>query len=182
MKQNVSLHIFIGLLGLGIASFFIHIEQSVIVFLSFATLLFTISQTINSYLNYKNEDLQKRIDTISKTQNLKLSEKNAIWLKKYVSYSELSIGKKILSFLSDSISSIAFVILFIGFVVPVQFPEDIGNIATILSTAMLFLGIFMLDKQQYRKTQWEELIMLYYMGMDEIACTNEEGKNNESNN
>ena len=84
--------------------------------------------------------------------------------------------------MSDSISSIAFVILFIGFVVPVQFPEDIGNIATILSTAMLFLGIFMLDKQQYRKTQWEELIMLYYMGMDEIACTNEEGKNNESNN
>ena len=62
------------------------------------------------------------------------------------------------------INCVAFIVLFVGFAIPIQIPSQLSAAVSILSTALLFLSIWFVDKQQQRKEQWNEVLMLSLIG------------------
>ena len=57
----------------------------------------------------------------------------------------------------------AFVILFVGFVVPLNIGARISSAITVTSTGLLFLSLWFVEKQRRRKEQWNEVLMLNLM-------------------
>ncbi len=51
-------------------------------------------------------------------------------------------------------------VLFVAFAIPIKIPSQLNTAVSILSTALLFLSIWFVDKQQQRKEQWNEVLML----------------------
>ena len=62
-------------------------------------------------------------------------------------------------------------ILFIAFVIPLNISENIGTSITILSSALLFFSIWITDKQQERKSQWDEVQMIAMITKNTIVPT-----------
>ena len=52
---------------------------------------------------------------------------------------------------------VAFIVLFLSFVIPINISEKVGTSVTVLSSSLLFFSIWLVDKQQERKAQWNEV-------------------------
>lgn len=159
-RRSMSIYIAIGLVGLFIASFFIGIEPQVIVGLSIATLLFTIAQMLDSQVSFWSEDLQNQVDIYNNIGNFNLTPENLLLTKTMCRYMDQPKRQKFMQILATVLYCISFVILFVVFVVPLNISERIGKSVTILSSALLFLSIWIVDKQQERKAQWNEVEMI----------------------
>ena len=82
MKRNdIALHIAIGLAVLAIISLFMQIGQGIAVGISAATLLFTIAQTIESRLSYLNDDTETAVDVADKAGLMNMSAENVMMFK-----------------------------------------------------------------------------------------------------
>ena len=66
---------------------------------------------------------------------------------------------------------VSFLILFIAFVVPLHISEKVGTSITILSSSLLFFSIWIADKQQERKSQWDEVQMIGMITKNTIVQT-----------
>lgn len=159
-RRSISIYIAIGLMGLFIASLFIKIEPQVIVGLSIVTLLFTIAQMLDSQVNFWNEDLQNIVNIYNNIGNFNISPENLLLTKAMFRYMDQPKRLKFMRILAAVLYCISFVILFVVFVVPLNISERIGTSVTILSAALLFLSIWIVDKQQERKAQWNEVEMI----------------------
>lgn len=158
-KNDIALHISIGLLCLAILSALIPIRQSIVAAISLATLLFTIAQAIDSYLVSSYDNIKESIDVFQQFGNINLSEKEMAFFRVYMKYDD-SNKNKALRWISMGLNSLAFAVLFIGLVVPISLPEKAGATVTIFSAALLFFSLWLLEKQKRCKEQWEELRML----------------------
>lgn len=63
-----------------------------------------------------------------------------------------------------AVNCVAFIVLFVGFAIPIKIPNQLSTAVSILSTALLFFSIWFIDKQQQRKEQWNEILMLSLIG------------------
>ena len=137
--KDIALYIAIGLGGLAIISIFVPINQGVLVGLSLSALLFTIAQTLDSQLAYLDEDTQAAIEVANKAGMLNISEKNMLLFKTYLKYDSSDKKKERLRKAVTALNSVAFVILFVGFVVPLNIGAGISSAITVTSTGLLFL-------------------------------------------
>lgn len=163
-KNNIALYIAIGLAGLSIISFWFSINQQTATSLSIATLLFTIAQTIESKANYMDEDMQSAVDVANRVGNFNFDDEMMVLFKTWMKYDTSNVKKKWMERVVIVINCAAFIVLFVGFAIPIQIPSQLSTAVSILSTALLFLSIWFVDKQQQRKEQWNEVLMLSLIG------------------
>ena len=163
-KNNIALYIAIGLTGLSIISLLVCINQQITASLSIATLLITIAQTIESNANYMDEDMQNAMDIANKVGNFNFNDEVMIFFKTWMKYDTSNIKKKWMERVVIPINCVASMVLFVGFAIPIKIPDQLSTAVSILSTALLFLSIWLVDKQQQRKEQWNEVLMLSLIG------------------
>ena len=163
-KNNLALYIAIGLTGLAIISLGACINQQITASLSIATLLFTIAQTIESKGNYMDEDMQNAVDVANKVGNFNYNDEMMMFFKTWMKYDTSNTKKKWIERAVIVINCVAFIVLFVGFAIPMSIPDQVSMAVSILSTALLFLSIWFVDKQQQRKEQWNEVLMLSLIG------------------
>lgn len=161
--KDIALYIAIGLGGLAIISIFLPLNQGVLVGLSLSALLFTIAQTLESQLAYLDEDTQAAMEVANKSGMLNISEKTMLFFKTYLKYDTSDKKKERLQKADTVLNSVAFVILFAGFVVPLNVGAKISSAITVTSTGLLFLSLWFVEKQRRRKEQWNEVLMLSLM-------------------
>ncbi len=163
-KNNLALYIAIGLAGLAIISLRTGINQQITTSLSIATLLFTIAQTVESKENYMDEDMQNAVDITNKVGNFNYTDETMMFFKAWMKYDTSNTKKKWMERAVIAINCVAFIVLFVGFAIPISIPDQLSMAVSILSTALLFLSIWFVDKQQQRKEQWNEVLMLSLIG------------------
>ena len=163
-KNNLALYIAIGLAGLAIISLRTCINQQITTSLSIATLLFTIAQTVESKENYMDEDMQNAVDIANKVGNFNYNDETMMFFKAWMKYDTSNTKKKWMERAVIAINCVAFIVLFVGFAIPISIPDQLSMAVSILSTALLFLSIWFVDKQQQRKEQWNEVLMLSLIG------------------
>lgn len=173
-SRNMSFYITIGFTGLFIASFWFKIEPQKIAGLSITTLFFTIAQTLDSQINFWNEDLQNQVDIYNNVGDFNLSPKNLLLIKFISKYQTPPKKQKIMYKITTIIYGLAFIILFLTFVIPMNISEQVETSITILSSVVLFFSIWLVDKQQERKSQWNEVQMMAMMFKDiDVQAKNE---------
>lgn len=170
-NRSMSIYIAIGLIGLFIASFLVEIEAQVVVGLSIATLLFTIAQMLDAQVCFWNEDLQNQVDIYNNVGNYNLSPENVLLAKTMFRYMDQPKKQKFMKILATVLYCVSFLILFIAFVVPLHISEKVGTSITILSSSLLFFSIWITDKQQERKSQWDEVQMIGMITKNTIVQT-----------
>lgn len=156
-SRSMSIYIAIGLVGLFIVSLFIEIEPQVIVGLSVATLFFTIAQLLDSQISFWNEDLQNQVDVFNNVGNFNLSPQNLLLVKIVSKYQNPPKKQKIMHQIASILYGMAFIVLFLSFVVPINISEKVGTSVTVLSSSLLFFSMWLVDKQEERKAQWNEV-------------------------
>lgn len=156
-NRSMSIYIAIGLAGLFVTSFFVKIEPQVIVGLSVATLLFTIAQLLDSQISFWSEDLQNQMDVYNNIGNFNLAPQNLLFLKIVSKYQNPPKKQKIMRQIATILYGVAFIVLFLSFVIPINISEKVGTSVTVLSSSLLFFSIWIVDKQQDRKAQWNEV-------------------------
>lgn len=171
MKRNdIALHIAIGLAVLAIISLFMQIGQGIAVGISAATLLFTIAQTIESRLSYLNDDTETAVDVADKAGLMNMSAENVMMFKALLKYDTSDKKKKSLRLLSTAFNCLAFAILFASFVIPISVSEKVSSAITIASASILFISLWFVEKQRCRKDQWNEVLMLSMLQHSESKC------------
>lgn len=156
-KRNVAINISVGLVVLSFAALYVEIEPKTIVGLSMATLLFTIAQMLDSQVSFWNDDLQNQVDVYNNIGNFNLSPQNLLVFKILSKYQNPPKKQKIMHWIASTLYSVAFIILLLGFAAPISISEKVGTNVTILSSSLIFLSIWLVDKQQERKEQWNEV-------------------------
>lgn len=167
----MAFYIAIGLIGLCIASFFVEIKAQITMGLSIATLLFTIAQMLDSQINFWSEDLQNQVDVYNNVGNFNLSPENLMLTKTMFKYMDPPKKQKIIRVLASIVYGGAFIVLFLAFVIPLNISEKVGTSIAILSTSLLFFSIWIVDKQQHRKEQWNEVLMVSLMNKNTLDQT-----------
>lgn len=163
-KNNIALYIAIGLTGLSLISLFTCINQQIAASLSIATLLFTIAQTIEAKANYIDEDMQNAMDIANRVGNFNFNDEMMIFFRTWMKYDTSNAKKRWMERVVIAINCVAFIVLFVGFAIPIKIPDQLSTAVSILSTALLFLSIWFIDRQQQRKEQWNEVLMLSLIG------------------
>lgn len=122
-----------------------------------ATLLFTIAQMLDSQVSFWNDDMQNQVDVYNNIGNFNLSPQNLMFFKILSKYQNPPKKQKIMHWLASILYSVAFIILLLAVVAPINISENVGTSATILSSSLIFFSIWLVDKQQERKEQWNEV-------------------------
>lgn len=156
-KRNVAINISVGLVVLSFVALYVEIDTKIIVGLSMATLLFTIAQMLDSQVSFWNDDMQNQVDVYNNIGNFNLSPQNLMFIKILSKYQNPPKKQKLMHWLASILYSVAFIILLLAFVAPINISVKVGTSATILSSSLIFLSIWLVDKQQERKEQWNEV-------------------------
>lgn len=161
MKRNdTALYIFVGLVSLGIASIYIEIESSIIVSISIAMLLFSIGQLIESIISYNEENMKNALEVNNKTRVTNLTDQEMLIMKSLIQNFNSDKKKQVLRLITIIVNSIAFVVFFLGFVIPINIDPSISAAVTIFSAAAIFLSMWMTERSIRRTEQWEEVLKI----------------------
>ncbi len=161
MKRNdTALYIFVGLVSLGIASIYIEIESSIIVSISIAMLLFSIGQLIESIISYNEENMKNALEVNNKTRVTNLTDQEMLIMKSLIQNFNSDKKKQVLRLITIIVNSIAFVVFFLGFVIPINIDPSINAAVTIFSAAAIFLSMWMTERSIRRTEQWEEVLKI----------------------
>lgn len=141
MKRNdVAFYLFVGLIILGIASLIWEIQATVITSISLATLLFSIAQSIESAIHFKEENLKNALEVNSKIQLIRCSESEMLSMKSIIQNFNPDNKDKWLRICVAALNCLAFAVFFLGFVIPIKIDSSINAAITIFSVAMIFLS------------------------------------------
>lgn len=161
MKRNdTALYIFVGLVSLGIASIYIEIESSIIVSISIAMLLFSVGQLIESIISYNEENMKNALEVNNKTRVTNLTDQEMLIMKSLIQNFNSDKKKQVLRLITIIVNSIAFVVFFLGFVIPINIDPSINAAVTIFSAAAIFLSMWMTERSIRRTEQWEEVLKI----------------------
>lgn len=97
------------------------------------------------------------MDVYNNIGNFNLSPQNLLFFKILSKYQNPPKKQKIMHWLASILYSVAFIILLLSFVAPINISEKVETSVTILSSSLIFLSIWLIDKQQVRKEQWNEV-------------------------
>ena len=166
MKRNdTALYIFVGLVSLGIASIYIEIESSIIVSISIAMLLFSIGQLIESIISYNEENTKNALEVNNKTRVTNLTDQEMLIMKSLIQNFNSDKKKQVLRLITIIVNSIAFVVFFLGFVIPINIDPSINAAVTIFSAAAIFLSMWMTERSIRRTEQWEEVLKIMLLNL-----------------
>ncbi len=104
------------------------------------------------------------MDIANRVGNFNFNDEMMVFFKAWMKYDTSNGKKKWMERIVVLINCIAFSVLFVGFAIPLKMPDQLSTVVSILSTALLFLSIWFVDKQQQRKEQWNEILMLSLIG------------------
>lgn len=167
MKRNdIALYVCIGLIALAAASFLFNIKSSIIASISIATLVFTFAQTIEAFISYREENLRRSLEVNNKTKVISLTETQMMLMDVFIKYMNPDKKQRTAKVIATVLYIIAFVILFLGFVVPVTIDERICSAVTILSAAMIFFSMWLAELNIRKAEQWNEILKLNLMQPD----------------
>lgn len=158
--NNIALYLAVGLTIVSLISLFIFINGNALIGVSIATLLFSIAQIFESKLIAISEVSQEQIEAFNKIGKLNMNDANKILFKYYFRNDDTNTNKKMLKITIVVLNSVAFTVLFLGFVIPYQISDRINSMSTLLSGACLFLSMWLIEKDRKRKDQWNEIYML----------------------
>ena len=117
--NNFALYIAIGFFCLAIISFGININSNVLISISISTLFFSSAQALESEMARRSEVTQEQIEAFDKIGNFGLDDANKL-LFKYAMKNDESNEKKNMRRGIIILNSLAFIALFIGFVIPIK--------------------------------------------------------------
>ena len=185
MKRNdTALYIFVGLLALGVFSFFFKVKSSVIASISIAMLLFSIAQVIEAVISYDEENKKLSLESYKTINGIELTDGQLLFMKSFISNFDPNKKKCALKLISTILHCVAFAILFIGFVAPLDISDSISAAITIISAAMIFLSMWLTERNIRKAGLWEEVQKLSLLQYDRNITQNQpsntdiiEGKN-----
>jgi|GEM_PF-6645610 len=161
MKRNdTALYIFVGLVALGIASIYIEIKSSVIASISIAMFFFSIGQSIESIISYNDEDMKNALEVNNITSITHLTEKEMLTMRSIIQNFNPDKRQQALRKCAIVVNCIAFVVFFLGFVIPINIDASINAFVTILSAAVVFFSMWMTERSIRRTEQWEEVLKI----------------------
>ena len=114
-------------------------------------------QGLDSQISFWNEDLQNQMDVYNNIGNFNLSSQDLLLFKIVSKYQNPPKKQKIMRQIAAVLYGVAFIVLFLSFVIPISISEKVGTSVTVLSSSLLFFSIWVVDKQQDRKAQWNEV-------------------------
>ncbi len=158
--NNIALYLGVGLTIIAFVSLFICVKENALIGVSIATLLFSIAQIVESQLIALSEISQEQIEAFNKIGKFNMNDANKAFFKYYFRNDDTNHNKKILKVIIIVLNSLAFTVLFLGFVITYQISDKISSMSTLLSGACLFFSMWLIEKDRKRKEQWEEIYML----------------------
>lgn len=170
-KSNIALGMSIGFGILAVVSCFVNISIQVITTLSLCSLLFTIAQTIQSFITEYDEEQRHKFDLFKTMGNFQVDDKWDLVYKKYWSIWTDDKKQKRIRHASNIVEVSAFVVLLIGLIVPIKWFEYewVGNLCTFLSFGFLFFSVWLVGFVRNRTELWTELRMLNMLLKDSDA-------------
>lgn len=163
MKTNNSaIGISIGFFALAILSFWTNVSIQNISVFSLCSLLFSIAQALESYINSKASESKAMIRAMDKLSNWNLTE---VWKFIYEEYSyPYNAGRKdrILLYTSNIVECASFVVLILGLTRPISLfeHEEIGTFCTIASFSILFFSFWLVGRVEKNSQMWKDLTLI----------------------
>lgn len=176
-KSNIALGMSIGFGILAVISCFVDVSIQVITTLSLCSLLFTIAQTIQSFITEYGEEQRHKFDLFKTMGNFQVDDKWDLVYKKYWSIWTDDKKQKRIRLASNIVEASAFVVLLIGLIVPIKWFEYewVGNLCTFLSFSFLFFSVWLVGFVRNRTELWTELRMLNMLLKDGNASNSAGG-------
>ena len=164
-KSNIALGMSIGFVFLAIISCFVDIPVQVIATLSLCSLLFTVAQTIQSFITEYDEEQRHKFDLFKTMGTFQLDEKWEMIYKKYWPIWTDGKKQKCIRLASNIVEILAFIVLLLGLIVPIKWFEYewVGNLCTFLSFSFLFFSVWLVGVVRNRTEMWTELRMINLM-------------------
>ena len=159
IKNNMPLGICAGFVILAFCSCFFEVPTQTITTLSICSLLFTISQALQSFLTMRDEEFKTRFDANKILNNVDIDEKLELLFKHYFTLVSPNKKVKAIRIISYGFEILGIAILIVGLTVPIDIFTNamISNICTFLSFAFLFLSIWVMDLIKNRIQIWNDL-------------------------
>lgn len=160
-KNNIILGLACAFLVLAVASLFITISVQVITTLSICSLLFSIAQVIQSYIDEKGTEEKAKFDALVELNNIEIDDDWKLMFKNHLPWLKTDKKEKTLRIISCVIECASVVVLVCGLVVPLSVFENekIGTACTIGSFSAIFLSIWLTGIIRSNTKQWNELQM-----------------------
>ena len=161
-KGNIVLGMSIGFIVLAIISCFVKISIQIITTLSICSLLFTVAQTIQSFISECDEENLQKFELFKDMGNFQLDKKWEFMYKKYLPIWVNDKKQKMMKTTSNILEIIAFIILLLGLIVPLRWFEHewVNNLCTFLSFGFLFFSIWLIEMVRKRAELWGELRLM----------------------
>ena len=170
MKRNdTALYIFVGLVALGIASIYVEIKPNVLASISIAMLFFSAGQLIEAIISYNDENMKNALEVNNQTDIIHLTDKEMLTMRSIIQNFNPDKKKKLLKVFAIIVNSIASVVFFLGFVIPIDIDPSINAAITIFSAAMIFFSMWMTEWSILRTEQWEEVMKIFYLNPQKSA-------------
>lgn len=170
--KNVALCLFVSFCVLAICAALFDLPKRVLVAISVSSLIYTFAQTLKSDLELRVEETKTQVDAFNIVGDMNLTPAWIMFMKRYARWLNPSKLSKAIDKIIVVLECVSFVVLLVGFVVPIPFLESgkISDVASVLSFALLFLSVWQVEKYAERKSQWED-IQLFSMALKDSSQT-----------
>ena len=171
-RNHIALYLSISFTALSAFVFFIDIPHRIFAAISLSSLFYAIAQVSKSYVNYKFDDLNARIDAYSTAKLIDIDEQFRLIFKKALPMLHQPKKAKALNFITCVFELLGVVTMVLGIIIPIPALENekVSAVSTVLSYAGVFLSISLVEKSAERKEQWE-LVQLFSLSMNQQAAT-----------
>lgn len=158
-QNNISLGLGIGFVILAVLCLFFEISPQILATISLCSLLFTVSQTIQNFLSFKEKESETKIDVMSKVQKCDMDERWILFAQRYSHLFLSSKNEHYLKKIGEALEIASFIVLICGFVIPIKALENtsLGNLCTLLSFGLLFFSIWMVEISRSEIQKWKEI-------------------------
>ena len=173
MRTNSALGFSVSFFALAILSTMIDVSVQILSILSLCSLLFAISQAIDSFVNKRASEYKAMIGAIDKLGNWNLTE---VWRFIYEEYSypyNAGWKDKIILHIAGVVECLAYIVLILGLVMPIPIFENerIGTICTISSFSILFFSFWLSAKSEKNSQLWKDLTLVGMLLQKESPIT-----------
>lgn len=164
-KNNIVLGLACGFFALAVLSLFMDISVQIISTLSICSLLFSVAQALQSFLNEREKENKALFEAIDQAGNMNIPKENMLFIQKY--FSDFITDKKTKAFkiITDGLECLSIIILICGLVIPMPFlqNERTGTFCTIGSFSAIFVSIWLVAKVHIRLQKWNDVQLFSLM-------------------
>lgn len=158
-KSNIILGIGIGFIVLGVVAIIVDIPTQTLTILSICSLMFSVAQTLHSYISLKSESNKKMVEAFNSMQSYALDEKVLLFFKKYIDQFTQGRKEKTIEMAGNALEAIACVVMVAGIAIPIPWfeGETVSRICSFFSFGSIFISMWLLGLAQKKVYEWEEM-------------------------